>query len=65
MKVSERVALKERLARSIVWHSQSDELRESARAQASALVDELESGYRESMEVGWMFLDPEPEDAEK
>lgn len=64
MKVPERVALRERIARVLAWQELSQENRDELLAEASSIVDELENGYRDSNTIGWMLLDPEHSDAE-
>jgi hypothetical protein len=66
VKVAERVALVERIARSAAWRGLKEEEREALRAEATELVDEIEGSHRGAMAVGGMFLDPstDPEPAE-
>lgn len=58
MKVSERVALTERVARALVWSELPQTTRDSARARAVAVVDEIDQGYRDHDAIAWILLDP-------
>jgi hypothetical protein len=61
VKVAERVALIERVARARAWSSLSASDQEINRQRARALVSELEDSYRDSLAVGWIFVDPDPD----
>jgi hypothetical protein len=62
MKVAERAAMIDRLARGLAWSALSEKRRERLRAKAADLVDELEQTHRDDDAIAWMLLDPEPAD---
>lgn len=59
MKVAERAALVDRIARALSWIEQPDATRAAARARAAKVVDEIEQGHRDDHEIAWMLLDPD------
>ena len=57
MKVTERAALIDRLARALLWTEQPEPVRALARERAVEVIDEIEQGHRDHDEIAWMLLD--------